>query len=71
LDPVAEAEFEEDSGDVGLDRGFADVELVGDLGVGEAAGDQAQDLAFAVGQVGEQVWAVDAFAAGGSSGTRP
>jgi len=31
---------------VGLDGGFAEVELCGDLGVGQAGGDQPQDFGF-------------------------
>ena len=36
---------------VRLDRAHAEVELSGDLGVGVAEGDQAQDLELALGQV--------------------
>jgi hypothetical protein len=32
--------------DVSLDRGLADVELVRDLGVGEAANDKTKDVSF-------------------------
>ncbi|TWD83228.1 low temperature requirement protein LtrA [Kribbella amoyensis] len=65
LDAVAETEFEQDPGDVRLHGGLADEQLGRDLGVGEAARDQAQDLPFALGQVGHQVRPVDALAAAG------
>ena len=35
---------------VGLDRAEADVELLGDLGVGATAGDGQQDLLLAIGE---------------------
>ena len=50
LDAVAKAQLLEDVGDVGLDGGLADVELLSDLCVGEAVGDQPQDLLLAAGQ---------------------
>src|SRR3954469_17219037 len=46
LDAVAQVELLQDVGDVRLDRRVADVQLRADLGVGKAARDQAQDLAF-------------------------
>ena len=42
LDAVAQSELREHAGDVGLDRRAGHDELLGDLGVGEAAGDQAR-----------------------------
>jgi hypothetical protein len=50
LAAVLEAELGEDVLDVVLCGAFRDVEEVGDLAVGEAAGDQLGDLAFASGQ---------------------
>jgi enoyl-CoA hydratase/carnithine racemase len=47
LDPVLEAEFGEDAADVGLDRLLADRQVLGDLTVAVAAGDQPEHLAFA------------------------
>ena len=47
LDAVAEVELLEDVRDVRLDGRVADVELLRDLGVGEAAGDQAKDVQLA------------------------
>ena len=47
LDAVAEVELVEHAGDVGLDRERRDDELFGDLGVGEAARDEHEDLALA------------------------
>src|ERR1700727_3032426 len=46
LDAVAEAEFDEDAADVGLDGVFLDGEFLRDLGVGEPPGDMAQHLSF-------------------------
>src|SRR5437867_1366729 len=51
LDAVAEVELLEDVGDVRLDRRLADVELLRDLPVREAAGDQARDISFALTEV--------------------
>src|SRR5437879_6145226 len=50
---VAAVEFAQDVADVGLCGERADDEPPGDLGVAEALGDEAEDLAFAVGQLGE------------------
>jgi hypothetical protein len=50
LAAVLEAELGEDVLDVVLGGALSDVEEVGDLPVGEAAGDQLGDLAFAPGQ---------------------
>ena len=47
LDPVSEREFREHAGDMGLDRRARDDELIGDLGVREAAGDEREDLVLA------------------------
>src|SRR4051794_36414505 len=44
LGTVAQVEFLEQAGDVGLHGGAADEGLVPDLGVGEAAGDQAEHV---------------------------
>ena len=43
-------ELAEQGVDVGFDGGLADSELVGDVGVGAAAGDGDEDLAFTLGQ---------------------
>jgi hypothetical protein len=40
-------------GDVRLDRCVADVELLADLCVGEAARDQSQHVQFTISQLGE------------------
>ena len=48
LDAVAKIELLEDVGDVRLDRRFADVQLVTDLAVREAASQQAKDVPFAL-----------------------
>jgi len=49
LDPVGRIELGEKPGHIRLDRGHADDELIGDLRVGHAAPDQAQHLAFPLG----------------------
>lgn len=49
LGAVACVQFGEEGADVGLDRGQAQVELFRDLCVGQAVGDQAEHLQFAVG----------------------
>jgi hypothetical protein len=54
LGAVVEVEFGVDSGGMGLDGGVADVEVVGDVGVREAAGDEVEDFEFAWGEVGER-----------------
>ena len=56
LHTVAEAELLEDVGDVRLHRGLADVELGADLRVGQPAGDQAEHLHLALGQLVEVSW---------------
>ena len=43
LDAVAEVEFGEDSGEVGLDGRFAEIPLTGDLGVGQSLCDESCD----------------------------
>src|SRR5829696_4179484 len=53
LNAVAKAELLEDVGDVGLHRCLADVELLADLGVGEAAGNQAEDVELTLRQLVE------------------
>ena len=55
LDAVAEVELLEDVRDVRLHGRLADEELLPDLGVGEAVGDQAQDLELARGQLVERL----------------
>ena len=55
LGTVVEVELGEDACDVGFDGGVADDELVGDVAVGHAAGDQAQDLELAWCQLAEGV----------------
>lgn len=52
LEAVAYAELGEDCCDVGLDGGFAEVEPLTDLGVGQPAGHLLQDLVFAFGHGG-------------------
>jgi hypothetical protein len=44
LDAVAKVELLEDVRDVGLDGGVADVELLADLGVREAAADEPEHV---------------------------
>src|SRR6185312_7976044 len=53
LDAVTQAQLLEDVRDVRLDRGVADVELLADLRVGQAARDQAQHVQFTIGQLGQ------------------
>src|SRR5205823_4671202 len=53
LDAVTEVEFLEDVRDVCLDGRVADVELLSDLDVREAAGDQAKNVELAPGQIVE------------------
>src|SRR5688572_18494940 len=50
LDAVARTDLGHEAGDVALHRAEADLELVGDLGVGSPAGDGQEDLLFAVGE---------------------
>jgi hypothetical protein len=50
LDAIACVEFAHEAGEVGLDGADADVELVGDLAVGLAAGDRQQDLFLPAGE---------------------
>jgi hypothetical protein len=51
LDAVAEAELLENVGDVCLDGGFADVELLSDLLVGQAIGDESEDVVLSCGEL--------------------
>src|SRR3954465_4719910 len=51
LEAVGEVERLEDVSDVRLDGGVTDEQLLGDLGVGEAACDQLEDFEFALGEV--------------------
>ena len=51
LHAVAQVELLEDASDVGLHGSVADDELGGDLGVGEAARDQGEDLELAAGEL--------------------
>ena len=53
LNPVTQAELGEQAGHVGLDGGWLDDELGGDLGVGQAARQQAQHVVLAGGQPGQ------------------
>ncbi len=53
MDAVAEAEFLEDVRDVGLDGRLADVELRADLRVGQAEGDEPEDVLLACGELVE------------------
>ena len=53
LDAVTESQLLEDVRDVRLDRRLADVELLANLRVGEAARDQAQHVQFTIGQLSE------------------
>src|SRR5215211_8234880 len=55
LDAVAEAEFLQEARDMCLDGRVADDELLGDLGVGEAAREEPQDLELAGGQLGDRI----------------
>src|SRR5713226_9162780 len=48
LHAVAEPQLVEDMGDVGLDRGFADLQLASDLRVRQASRQEADDLLLAV-----------------------
>src|SRR5215211_994905 len=48
--PVPQPELGQHPADVGLDGRLADVQLMGDLGVGPAPGDQLQHLPLPVGQ---------------------
>ena len=49
-----QVELGEDPCDVCLDRGVAEYELAGDVGVRESAGEEAQHFELARGQVGER-----------------
>lgn len=60
LDAITQVELFEDACDVRLRGVLADDELGGDLGIGETAGDEPQDLAFPWCEVGQF-----------STGTRP
>lgn len=51
MDAVAEIELVEHAGNVGLDRQGRKDELFSDLGVGEAARDEAEDLPLAGGEL--------------------
>jgi hypothetical protein len=48
LDPVAGADLGEGAADVGLDGGLGKAQVKGDLAIGEARGDGAEDLEFAL-----------------------
>src|SRR5690348_2256758 len=52
LHAVAQAELLEDVSDMRLDRRLADVALLGDLGVGQPAGDEAKNVSFASRELG-------------------
>src|SRR5207302_11053488 len=60
LDTVAQFQFVEDVGDVGLDGRLAALQLPGDLRVGEAAAQQPGDLQLPIGQ-GLEVGAAGAY----------
>ena len=62
-----DADLGEDVGDVGLDGGGPDEEPFGDLGIGEALGDQGRHLAF---RGGEAVPSDGGTAAGTSTARR-
>src|SRR5215211_5154849 len=51
---VGEMQFAQDVAHVPLDRVLADDQLLGDLAVRHAVGDQAQDVQLAFGQFGEE-----------------
>src|SRR5438128_1112489 len=53
LDAVTKVELLQDVRDVRLDGRVADVELSADLGVREAAGDQAENVELALGEIVE------------------
>src|SRR5436309_2823991 len=56
LHAVADAELLEDARDVRLGGRLADHEPLADLGVGQPAGEQVEDLALAWGQVVDRGW---------------
>src|ERR1700689_3465224 len=57
LSSVAGTDFPEQMVDVAFDSGFGDVQVVGDVGVGEAAGDGPEDVGLAGGEVvGQLAW---------------
>jgi hypothetical protein len=58
---IAQVELLEDVGDVRLDGGLADVELLGDLSVGESVGDEPEDLQLARGELVEFLGRVGAW----------
>jgi hypothetical protein len=47
VDPVAQSEFGQNPGDVGLDGFVADVELRGDLGIAVSRRDKGEDFLLA------------------------
>ena len=51
LDAVPQPELDQYVGDVGFDGARREVQLLGDLGVRQAACNQQQDLAFALGEL--------------------
>jgi hypothetical protein len=55
LDPVAQRKLSENASDVGFDGCLGYEQVGGDLGVGAAAGDQAQDADLAFGEVFEAI----------------
>ena len=55
LRAIHHMQFAQDIADMPLDRLLADDQLIGDLGIGETIRDQAQDLQFAITQVGKEV----------------
>jgi hypothetical protein len=51
LGAVGDPDALEDAGQVGFDGALGDAQVAGDLLVGQAVGDQGQDLAFAVAEL--------------------
>src|SRR4051812_44371007 len=65
LDAAADVELGQQAGDMGLDRGLAEPELLRESGVGEPAGEAADDVALALGQRVE-AWPEGEAGAGGA-----
>src|SRR5436190_13764070 len=71
LGPVAGPELDHGPADVGLGRGRADDQLVGDLVVGQAGRDQPHDLALALGELVELGRGAGLTGPGGELGHQP
>ena len=56
VDPVAQSEFGQNSGDVGLDGFVADVELRGDLGIAVSRRNKGEDFLLARREAVELRW---------------